>query len=267
MSTDPLVAFKEAQKQSWSQFFHLESATTPSAARLVSFAGVKPGDHVLDVACGTGVVAVTAARLGAKVSGLDLTPQLIERARENSRLADVEIDWREGDVEQLPYQNDTFDVVLSQFGHIFAPRPEVAMAEMLRVLKPQGTIAFSTWPPELFTARGFALVASYLPPPPPGVSPPPQWGNPDVVRERLGSAVTDLVFDRDLMRFPALSPQHFQTLLERVGGPMRKLVEHLTTADPDRLGKFRAEYGRLVRLYFRDNFVRQGYLMTRATKI
>jgi len=266
MSTDPLAAFKEAQKQSWSQFFNLESATTPPAARLVSFAGVKSGHHVLDVACGTGVVAVTAARQGANVSGLDLTPQLIERARENSRLAEVEIDWREGDVEKLPYQNDTFDVVLSQFGHIFAPRPEVAVAEMLRVLKPKGTIAFSTWPPELLVAQGFALVASYLPPPP-GVATPPLWGNPQVVRERLGSAVTDLVFDRDVLRFPALSPQHFQSLLERVGGPMRKLVEQLAVSDSERLVKFRAEYGRLVRLYFEKNLVHQGYLLTRATKI
>ena len=79
--------------------------------------------------------------------------------------------------------------------------------------------------------------------------------------------MTDLVFDRDLMRFPALSPQHFQALLERVGGPMRKLVEQLVATDPDRLGKFRAEYGRLVRLYFKKNLVHQGYLLTRAIKI
>ena len=252
MSTDPLVAFKEAQKKRWAQFFHLESATTVTAARLVNFAGVKAGNNVLDVGCGTGVVAITAARLSAKVFGVDLTPQLIERARENSRLAEVEIDWREGDVEQLPYQNDTFDVVLSQFGHMFAPRPAVAVAEMLRVLKPQGTIAFSTWPPELLVGRSFALVASYLPPPPPGVSPPPQWGDPGIVRERLGSSVTELLFDRDLMYFPALSPQIFRALLERTAGPMLSLVEHLLATDPDRLGNFRAEYRSAGRAILRE---------------
>ncbi|WP_429570898.1 class I SAM-dependent methyltransferase [Paraburkholderia sp. JPY419] len=80
---------------------------------------------------------------------LDLAPALNERAK-NAALADVEIDFREGDVEATPYDNASFDVVLSQFGHIFAPRPEVAIVEILRVLKPGGTIAFSTWPPEDF---------------------------------------------------------------------------------------------------------------------
>jgi SAM-dependent methyltransferase len=87
--------------------------------------------------------------------------------------------------------------VVSQFGHMFAPRPDVAIGEMLRVLKPAGTIAFSTWPPELFIGNTFALVSRYMPPPPPGVSPPPQWGDPAVIRERLGTAVRDIVSDRD----------------------------------------------------------------------
>src|SRR5271168_2461 len=100
--------------------------TTIPAARLVKFAGVQPGQQVLDVACGTGVVSVTAARIGAHVTALDLTPELLERARENARVAGVEVDWHEGDVEQLPFGDTTFDVVLSEFGHIFAPRPEVA---------------------------------------------------------------------------------------------------------------------------------------------
>src|SRR5262249_20933439 len=126
-AVDPFVAFKETQKQNWVNFAQLESNTTGPAARLVRFAGVRAGQRVLDVACGTGVVAVTAARMGARVAGIDLTPELIAAARENSRIAEVEIDWREGDAEDLPYGNAEFDVVLSQFGHIFAPRPEVAI--------------------------------------------------------------------------------------------------------------------------------------------
>ena len=86
--------------------------------------------------------------------------------------------------------------MLSQYGHIFAPRPDVAVKEMLRVLKPGGTIAFSTWPPELLVGRRFAQVARYLPPPPIPVAPPPLWGDPTVIRERLGAAVKDIVFDR-----------------------------------------------------------------------
>ena len=96
------------------------------------------------------------------------------------------IDFHEGDVEKLPFADAEFDVVLSQYGHMFAPRPDVAIAEMLRVLKPGGTIAFSTWPPELMVGRMFSLVGSYMPPPPPGVSAPPLWGDANVVRERLG---------------------------------------------------------------------------------
>jgi len=108
-------------------------------------------------------------RLGAHATGLDLTPALLERARENAKIAGVEIEFREGDVENLPFGDDSFDVVVSQFGHMFAPGPDVATAEMLRVLKPGGTIAFATWPPELFTGRMFIITARYALAPPPGV--------------------------------------------------------------------------------------------------
>ena len=225
------------------------------------------GDRVLDVACGTGVVATAAARLGARVTGLDLTLELLERARENSRTAEVEIDWLEGDVEKLPFDDAAFDFVISQFGHIFAPRPEVALAEMLRVLKPGGTIAFSTWPPELFVGRTFALVASYAPPLPPGVSPPPQWGDPAIVRERLGTRVGDIVFDRATMLVPALSPQHQRSVTERTAGPIVKLVESLAVNDPSKLATFRREYDALVAEYFEENMIRQDYLITRAKKL
>src|SRR6185503_14963347 len=162
--------------------------TTSVAAPLVKHARVRAGLRVLDVGCGTGVVAVTAARQGARATGLDLSPALLDRARENSQIAGVDIDWREGDAEDLPFEDGAFDVVLSQFGHIFAPRPDVAVAQMLRVLKPGGTVAFATWPPELFTGRMFMITMRYAPPPPPGIAPPPLWGDPKIVSERLGTA-------------------------------------------------------------------------------
>ena len=264
---DALATFKEAQKQGWAHFAPLEAWTTPAAARLVRHADVGAGQRVLDVACGTGVVALTAGRLGARATGLDLTPELLERARENSRLAGVDIDWREGDAEQLPFDEATFDVVLSQFGHMFAPSPGVVVSEMLRVLKPGGTIAFSTWPPELFVGRMFMLIGRHMPPPPPGVAPPPLWGDPNVVRERLGTAVKDIVFDRATLLVPALSPPHYRTMTERTAGPLIKLVEHLTASDPARLAAFRRELEALVAEYLEDNVVRQDYLLTRATKI
>lgn len=263
---DALRQFKEAQKQGWSHFAPLEAGTTPAAARLVKHAGVRAEQRVLDVACGTGVVAITAVRLGARATGLDLTPELLERARENARIADVDIDWHEGDVEQLPFPDAEFDVVLSQFGHIFAPRPEVAIAEMLRVLKGNGVIAFSTWPPESCLGRMFALGGRYMPPPQ-DVAPPVLWGDPNVVRERLGSAVKDLTFDRARILVPALSPQHSRTVAERTVGPVIKLVESLSAVDPARLASFRREYEAIVSDYFEENLVRQDYLLTRATKI
>lgn len=264
---DQLEAFKASQRQGWVHFAPFEAHTTPSAARLAKRAGVHPGQRVLDVACGTGVVSVTAARLGARVTALDLTPELLERARENGRIAAVEIDWHEGDVENLPFNHAAFDVVLSQFGHIFAPRPDVAIGEMLRVLKPGGTIAFSTWPPELFVGRMFALSASYLPPPPPGVAPPTQWGDPNVVRQRLGSAVKDILFDRATMLIPALSPSHHRTASEKAAGPLVKLVAALSAGDPAKLEEFRRAYDAIASEYFEDNLLRQDYLITCATKI
>ena len=266
VNTDPFDSFKAAQKLGWAHFAPLEVFTTPPAAQLVKYAEVRAGDRVLDVACGTGVVAITAARQGARVTALDLTPALLERARENARIAAVEVDWREGDVEKLPFEDGSFDVVLSQFGHIFAPRPDLAMGEMLRVLKPGGTIAFSTWPPELFVGRMFGLTARYAPPPP-GVLPPTQWGDPRIVTERLGSAVKNLVFHRATMMVPVLSPQHNRETMERTAGPVIKMVESLSASDPAKLAAFRREYETLALEYLDENSIRQDYLLTRASKI
>lgn len=262
---DALDKFKQNQREGWAHFAPLELLTTPTAARLVAFARVRAEDGVLDVGCGTGVVAVTAARRGARVTGLDLTPELLERARENAGIAKVTIDFHEGDVERLPFDDSEFDVVLSQYGHMFAPRPEVAIAEMLRVLRPGGTIAFSTWPPEMSVGRIFELAAKYAPPPPPGISPPPLWGDPHVIRDRLGDKVKDLRFERATMTVPVLSPQHQRATAERIG-PMRKLVEMLAT-DPAKLDAFRREYEAVIDEYLQDNVIHQHYLMTRATKI
>ena len=134
MSSDPFAQLKAAQREGWALFAPLEAVTTIPAARLLRHAGVRAGQRLLDVGCGTGVVALTAARAGAQVSALDLAPALIEHGRKHAALAQVEVDFREGDVEALPYDDAAFDVVTSQFGHMFAPRPEVAVAQMLRVL-------------------------------------------------------------------------------------------------------------------------------------
>ena len=263
---DPIAQFKENQKKAWSTFAPTELYTCAPAARLAVYAQIQAGQRVLDVGCGTGVVALAAARTGARVSGLDLTPELLVRARENAAITGAEIDWHEGDAEALPFGDATFDVVVSQFGHMFAPRPEVTIREMLRVLKPGGTIAFSTWPPELFTGRLFALVGRYLPPPP-GVSPPTQWGHPDTVRERLGNAVSDVRFDRAMARSPYLSVQHVRAFMEQNVGQIMRIVQTFAT-EPAKLAEFRRELDVITSQYFEptENVLRQDFLMTRATK-
>jgi SAM-dependent methyltransferase len=263
---DAIASFKNNQREGWRTFAPFEMATCRAATDLVRAAEVEAGQRVLDVACGTGVVALTAARLGARATGLDLTPELVARAREHAQLAGVEIDWHEGDAEALPFQDASFDVVLSQFGHMFAPRPAVAIAEMLRVLRPGGTLAFSTWPPDLMIGRMFALTSSYMPPLPEGVSPPTQWGNPQLVRERLGAAVSDLRFDTGTMFTPAISPQHFRAFTEHNAGPVLKLVQRLSGEDEAKLAEFRALFDELTAQYFGDNAVRQTFLITRARK-
>lgn len=264
---DGLAQFKEAQKEGWKKFAPLEAITTPAGAHLVQFAGIAKGHRILDVGCGTGVVAITAARVGALVRAADLTPELLERARENARIADVEIEFLEADVEELPFHAEEFDIVVSQFAHMFAPRPEVAMAEMLRVLRPGGTIAFSTWPPELLVGRTMEISLRYMPPPPAGIASPIAWGDPQIVAQRLGSAVTNITFDRQCIFVPALSPQHFRLGVERSAGPIIKMVQVLSDTDPKRLGLFRAEFEAVVSQYMENNLVRQDYLLTRARKI
>ncbi|MBR1134032.1 class I SAM-dependent methyltransferase [Bradyrhizobium iriomotense] len=263
---DPFAGFKAIQKEAWSLFTPMEVFTTPAAAKLVGFAGVAAGQKLLDVGCGTGVVAITAARRGAKVRGLDLSPVLIERAREHAGLANLDVDFVDGDAESLPYGDNEFDVVLSQFGHMFAPRPDVAIGEMLRVLKPGGTIAFSTWPPHLYVGRMFALVGRHLPPPE-GVASPVLWGDPKIVAERLAGKTKEISFEMDMMTPSTLSPQHFRCTMEATIGPLIKLVAQYKD-EPDKLSSFRAEFEALISEYFDagNNVMRQQFLMTKARK-
>lgn len=264
---DPLATFKEGQRQAWSVFAPFEMLTGTAAPRLLAHARVAPGAQLLDVGCGTGVVALTAARAGARATGLDLTPELIERARQNASLMKLEVQWKVGDAEQLPFEDAAFDVVVSQFGHMFAPRPDVTVAEMRRVLKPGGTLAFATWPPELLTGKMFALVGKYAGPPPAGVSPPAQWGDPATIRDRLGAGFKDLQFDRRLLRFQALSVQHYCQFMEANVGPVMVTVRNLEKSDGAKLAAFRRELEDLAAQYFEDNTVRQDFLLTRAVKV
>ena len=264
-TSDPFSQFKASQKTGWGLFAPLEAITTPAAAKLVEFSQIKSNQIVLDCACGTGVVAITAARKGARVKGLDLAPALLERARENARLSETEIEFTEGDIEDLPYEDASFDTVVSQFGHMFAPRPAIAIKEMLRVLKPGGRIAFSTWPKDHFIGLMFGLVGQYVPAPP-GVPPSTNWGEPTFVSEQLAGTTKDLCFDRSSILVPSLSPQHNRDSFEKTAAPLIKIVSDLKD-DPAKLSVFRSDLEKLISRYTKDNVLHQHYLLSRATKV
>jgi SAM-dependent methyltransferase len=267
-SGDPFAALKARARETWTlgRYADLAVFTTPVAAHLVRFAGVRSGESVLDIGTGTGVVAITARLRGARVTGIDLTPELLDQARENAAIGEVaDIDWQEGDVESLQFPDASFDVVLSQFGHMFAPRPEVATREMLRVLKPGGTIAFATWPPEQLDGRLSALATKYVPWPS-DVARPILWGDVNVVRERLGDSVGDLVFERGIMGVPALSAHHVQKVAERRSANCVRMMQALE-ADRDLLASWWREWRAISAAYLRDNVLLHEYLLVKATRI
>lgn len=151
--------------------------------RIVELCQIRTGEVVLDVACGTGNATVPAARTGATVTGLDLTPELTAVGQQRAEAAGVQVEWREGDAEQLPLDDDSVDVVLSTFGVMFAPRHEVVADEIGRVLRPGGRLGIISWMPEGAIGEFFQVAGSYLPPMPDFVDPPLAWGDEKQVRE------------------------------------------------------------------------------------
>ncbi len=166
-------------------------------------AQVQPGERLLDAACGAGVFALRAARVGAVVTGIDIAANLIARARERAQADGLPIQFDEGDVEALPYDDASFDTVVSQFGSIFAPRPEAVVAEMARVLKPGGRAVLFCWTPQSWVGRLVRTVVSGAPVPPPGPS-PLAWGDETTARERLSAHFHRVNVERGayLIQFP-----------------------------------------------------------------
>lgn len=167
---------------------------------LVDACGVRPGDRVLDVAAGTGNAAIPAARLGAAVVASDLTPELLDEGARQAAASGVQLDWKPGDAEALPYADGSFDVVLSCVGVMFAPHHAAAASELVRVCRPGGTIGLIAWTPAGFIGKLFAAVKPFAPTPPPGVQPAPLWGDPGYVAGLFGDGVTDLRWERRLLR-------------------------------------------------------------------
>jgi 2-polyprenyl-3-methyl-5-hydroxy-6-metoxy-1,4-benzoquinol methylase len=201
-----LEAVKARMKATWESgdFGQIARSIENVAEDFMGRQPLKPGSRVLDIACGTGNLAVIAARQGCLVSGVDIARNLIEQARARARAEGLPINFAEGDAEALPFANSQFDVVVSMFGVMFAPRPDIAAAEFLRVTKPGGQVALANWTPEGFIGKMFKIFKAHRPPPPAGVPSPMAWGDEATVRARLGHGFSDLRLTRRiaLMRYP-----------------------------------------------------------------
>jgi ubiquinone/menaquinone biosynthesis C-methylase UbiE len=191
---------------------------------VVDSAGIEPGMDVLDVACGTGNATVPAAKLAGRVTGLDFAPALLDIARERGADAMVEVDWILGDAQQMPFDDASFDRVISCFGHMFAPDHQRTAAEMRRVCRPDGRIAIACWTPEGEIGGMFQRLASIQPPPPEGFQSPLLWGTEDHVRELLGDGVA---FERREVEWTAPSPEVYAAFMEDSFGPLIAAREQL----------------------------------------
>ena len=199
---------------------------------LVAATGVRAGDRVLDVAGGTGNAAVPAALAGADVIASDLTPELFPAGREFAARHGATVAFEEGDAEALPYADESFDVVLSCVGVMFAPHHQRAADELLRVCRPGGRIGLLSWTPTGFVGELFRTMKPYAPPPPPGAQPAPLWGDEDHVRGLLGDGVTDLVAQRQTLaveQFP--TPEAWREYWKTVYGPTIAVYRHIA-GDP-----------------------------------
>lgn len=196
---------KERLKATWmaGDFGQLAKVLEGCAEEFVGRLALSPGTRVLDVACGSGNLAIPAARAGAVVTGVDIATNLIAQARERAKSEGLTIKFDEGDAEQLPYGDGSFDVVVTMFGAMFAPRPELAATELVRVCKPGGRIAMGNWTPSGFAGQMFKINAKHVAPPP-NMPSPVKWGDEETVRERLKDGVTNLQMARRncVFKFP-----------------------------------------------------------------
>jgi SAM-dependent methyltransferase len=250
-----IAGFKQTQRKTWSSGDYPDIARLieSGAERLVAAADIQAGQDVLDVATGSGNVALLAAQRGANVIGLDLTPELFVAARRRAAEAGVDCEWVEGDAEDLPYPDDSFDRVTSAFGTMFAPRQEVAAAELVRVAKPGGLIAVAAWTPEGTNGRMFRTVGSHMPPPPPELRPPSLWGDEQHMRSLFEPHGVELEFELAKVAFEDESIEAWLAYGEEKLGPM---VMARAALEPQ--GKWDALRADLEALYERENLNTDG---------
>jgi ubiquinone/menaquinone biosynthesis C-methylase UbiE len=209
-----------------------------AAADFMSRVPLRPGLRVLDAACGTGNLGVHAARAGCETYGLDIATNLIDQARARARREGLPIEYTEGDAEAMPYPDASFDVVVSMYGVMFAPRPQVIVEELLRVTRSGGLVALANWTPEGFIGKMFEVFKRHLPPPPPGIPSTMLWGDEDTVRERL-QGFSEVKCTRRIARMAyPFPPSETVEFFRQYYGPTQKAFSML---DENRQKQLRAD--------------------------
>jgi ubiquinone/menaquinone biosynthesis C-methylase UbiE len=250
-SEDPLTA---RARSVWTSgdFLPIARSFAPGAEEFITRLGLRPGESVLDVACGTGNLAIPAALAGARVSGIDIAPNLIAEAQLEARAAGVAIAFEVGDAESLPYLQGQFDTTVTMFGAMFAYRPERAAAELIRVTRPNGRVAMANWTVEGFVGQMLRAHAAIVPPPA-GVPSPLEWGKEAMVRARFGDRVSSVICSKRTLElsFP-FPPAAVTELFANCYGPT---VATLRAADPEGASRLREN---LTRLFTEHNVATNG---------
>ena len=242
--TREMDALKTRLKATWmsGDYGHFATYLEPGARDFLSRIPIEPGLRVLDVACGAGQTAIPMSRAGAKVTGVDIAPNLIEQARARAQAENLDTRFEEGDAEMLPYEDGSFDLVISLIGAMFAPRPDLVAAELKRVCRPGGKIMMGNWTPAGFVGQMFKVHGKHVPSPA-LMAPPVKWGEEETVRERLSDGSSHLQLRRRLypFRYP-FPPVEVVEFFRTYYGPSHKAFAAL---DSEKQSALRRELERL----------------------
>ena len=228
----PIEKIKDSMRSTWmaGDFGVIAKTVEREADEFIDRLGIQSGARALDVACGTGNTALPLARRGAIVTGVDIAANLLVQARERAAAEGLSLQFDEGDAEQLPYPDESFDVVTTMFGAMFAPRPELVAAELARVLNPGGLLGMANWNPASFSGQMFK-VASRHAPPPPGIAPPVLWGDEATVRARLAANFVNVKTEIIPIQFDLpTNPAGAVAFSRKYFGPTKMAFERLDEA-------------------------------------
>jgi SAM-dependent methyltransferase len=221
--TNPDSELKARHRAMWASGDYpamVETFLLPLGPRLIEACGIGSGKRVLDVAAGTGNASIPAAQAGADVTASDLTPELLEAGRRRAEAEGLALEWIEADAEHLPFEDESFDVVMSSIGAMFAPHHQDVAGELVRVCRASGTIGLLSWTPEGMIGGLFRTMGPFAPPPPPGAQPPPLWGSEDHVNSLFGTRVDFRTLQRDVLDITAFEdPRDYGEHFKAYYGP------------------------------------------------